>query len=400
MAETASSPASRQTPVPGSGATPFLRARVRRHPEVRARLEEAEERLSKFAARSRLSRGRAVPEPPDDMRTAFQRDRDRIIHSKAFRRLKHKTQVFIAPVGDHYRTRLTHTIEVVQVARSIARALNLNEDLTEAIALGHDLGHTAFGHAGEEALAEVLPGGFRHNEQSVRVVEVLEKDGRGLNLTWEVRDGILKHSKVRESISAEAWGIAETLEGQVVKVADSLAYLAHDLDDARRAGILAHTPLPRRFVEALGERTSQMIDAMIADVVDYNWRVAEGAGSHWREAVGNGVAIAPSPAMLEVLDSLREFMFRNVYRDSIAQRDVPKARFVLHTLFKHYLRHPELLPSELRANPRREPLERLVADHVAGMTDRYALSEFERLFIPRAWSGMMDVPSGGDGDER
>jgi dGTPase len=362
------------------------RLQVRRHPEVRTRLEEAEDRLSPFAARSRASRGRERAEPLDPLRTAFQRDRDRIIHSKAFRRLKHKTQVFIAPLGDHYRTRLTHTVEVVQVARSIARALNLNEDLTEAIALGHDLGHTPFGHAGEEALAEVLPGGFRHNEQSVRVVEVLEKSGQGLNLTWEVRDGILRHSKVRESIAAEAWGIAATLEGQVVKVADSLAYLAHDLDDARRAGLLRRRRLPSRFERLLGSRTSQMIDVMVSDVVDYNWRVAEGRGDDWRAAVGNGVAVAPSPELLPLLDELREFMFRNVYRDSEAQRDVPKARFVLHTLYDYYSRHPEELPSEPAQNPRGEPLERLVADHFASMTDRYALAEFERLFLPRAWS--------------
>src|SRR5262250_2763028 len=205
--------------------------------------------LATWAAKSSESKGRVVPEEPDPVRTVYQVDRDRILHSKAFRRLKHKTQVFIAPVGDHYRTRLTHTMEVMQVARSIGRGLNLNEDLTEAIALGHDLGHTPFGHAGEYALGTCLSTGFRHNEQSVRVVEVLEKDGKGLNLTQEVRDGILRHSKLRESIAAEGWGIANTLEGQIVKIGDSLAYLNHDIDDSIRAGVISVNDLPRRANE-------------------------------------------------------------------------------------------------------------------------------------------------------
>src|SRR5919197_304113 len=263
---------------------------ARSHPEVRARTEEREELLSKFATKSRESADRDQPEPPDPMRTAYQIDRDRIIHCKAFRRLKHKTQVFIAPVGDHYRTRLTHTMEVMQVARSIARGLNLNEDLTEAIALGHDLGHTPFGHAGEYALGACLPGGFRHNEQSVRVVEVLEKDGKGLNLTQEVRDGILKHSKLRESIAAEGWGIARTLEGQIVKIADSLAYLNHDIDDAIRAGVISVADLPTRANELLGVTSGSRITAFVTDVVDYNWRVATGDGRIWQEAVGHRVA--------------------------------------------------------------------------------------------------------------
>ena len=255
------------------------------------------------------------------MRTAYQVDRDRIIHSKAFRRLKHKTQVFIAPVGDHYRTRLTHTMEVMQVARSIARGLNLNEDLTEAIALGHDLGHTPFGHAGEYALGACLPGGFRHNEQSVRVVEYLEKDGKGLNLTREVRDGILRHSKLRESIAAEGWGIANTLEGQIVKIADSLAYLNHDIDDAIRAGVIGVDNLPARANEVFGTTSGSRITAFVTDVVDYNWRVAIGEGQTWRDAVGNGVAIGMSPEVLAVDDELREFMFSNVYTDSAAKEE-------------------------------------------------------------------------------
>src|SRR5919198_1887113 len=275
---------------------------ARAHAQVRQRTEEREEHLSKFAARSRESPDRDHPEDPDPMRSAYQIDRDCIIHSKAFRRLKHKTQVFIAPVGDHSRTRLTHTMEVMQVARSIARGLNLNEDLTEAIALAHDLGHTPFGHAGEYALGACLEGGFRHNEQSVRVVEVLEKDGKGLNLTREVRDGILRHSKLRESIAAEGWGIASTLEGQIVKIADSLAYLNHDIDDALRAGVISIDDIPRAPCEAFGTTSGSRITAFVTDVVDYNWRVATGDARTWQEAVGNGIAVGMSPEVLATVD--------------------------------------------------------------------------------------------------
>lgn len=359
---------------------------ARSHPEVRQRTEDREELLSKFAARSRESPDRDRPEEPDLMRTAYQIDRDRIIHSKAFRRLKHKTQVFIAPVGDHYRTRLTHTMEVMQVARSIARGLNLNEDLAEAIALGHDLGHTPFGHAGEYALGSCLPGGFRHNEQSVRVVELLEKDGRGLNLTREVRDGILKHSKLRESIAAEGWGIASTLEGQIVKIADSLAYLNHDIDDAVRAAVISVGALPRRANEVFGTTSGSRITAFVTDVVDYNWRVAIGEGQSWHDAVGNGVAIGMSPEVLEVVDELREFMFSKVYTDSAAKEDDPKTHFVVRRLFDYFCEHPEDLPVEWRTNPRNEPIERRVADYIAGMTDRYAIQVFERFYIPGPWA--------------
>ena len=351
---------------------------ARQHSEVRRRTEEREEQLSRFAARSRESADRDHPEPPDPMRTAFQVDRDRIIHSKAFRRLKHKTQVFIAPLGDHYRTRLTHTMEVMQVARSIARGLNLNEDLTEAIALGHDLGHTPFGHAGEYALGTCLPGGFRHNEQSVRVVEVVEKEGRGLNLTEEVRDGILKHSKLRESIAAEGWGIAHTLEGQIVKVADSLAYLNHDIDDAVRAGVISIRDLPEHANQVFGTTSGSRITAFVTDVVDYNWRVATGEGRHWSDAVGNGIAIGMSPPALAVVDELREFMFSNVYTDSAAKEDDPKTHFIVHKLFEYFCEHPADLPEEWLANPRHESNERRVADYIAGMTDRYALTEHAR----------------------
>jgi dGTPase len=359
---------------------------ARSHPEVRQRTEEREELLSQFAARSRESADRDFPEEADPMRTAYQIDRDRVIHSKAFRRLKHKTQVFIAPVGDHYRTRLTHTMEVMQVARSIARGLNLNEDLTEAIALGHDLGHTPFGHAGEYALGECLSTGFRHNEQSVRVVELLEKDGRGLNLTQEVRDGILKHSKLRESISAEGWGIAQTLEGQIVKIADSLAYLNHDIDDAIRAGVISVDRLPQRANQVFGTTSGSRITAFVTDVVDFNWRVALGEGKTWQEATGNGVAIGMSPPVLEVVDELREFMFSRVYTDSAAKEDDPKTHFIVSKLFEYLCAHPDDMPDEWRANPRNEPTERRVADYIAGMTDRYAIQVFERFYVPGPWA--------------
>jgi dGTPase len=358
----------------------------RDHPEVRIRLEELEDRtLSRFAARSVDASGRRWPQEDDPLRTAYQRDRDRVIHCKAFRRLKHKTQVFIAPKGDHYRTRLTHTMEVTQVARTIARALSLNEDLTEATGLAHDLGHTPFGHAGEDAMAEIL-GHFRHNEQSVRVVEYLEREGRGLNLAEQVRDGVLRHSKLRESVAAEGWGVASTLEGQIVKLADSIAYLAHDIDDALRAGVITEEQIPGEFVDAFGTTTGQRIEALVSDIVDYNWRVATGDGATWRDAVGNGIAIAISPPTLELFNGLREFMFSNVYTASDAKVDNPKTVFVIHALFEHFCRNPEQMPAEFQDNPRDEPLERRVADYIAGMTDRYAVKTFEQVFVPREWA--------------
>jgi dGTPase len=277
-------------------------------------------------------------------------------------------------------------MEVMQVARSIARGLNLNEDLTEAIALGHDLGHTPFGHAGEFALGNCLSTGFRHNEQSVRVVEYLEKDGRGLNLTPEVRDGILKHSKLRESIAAEGWGIARTLEGQIVKIADSLAYLNHDIDDAIRAGVISVSDLPRRANEAFGTTSGSRNPAFVTDVVDFNWRVATGEASSWQQAVGNGLAIGMSPPVLDVVDELREFMFSRVYTDSAAKEDDPKTHFIVHRLFDYFCEHPDDLPDEWRHNPRGEPNERRVADYIAGMTDRYAIQVFERYYVPGPWA--------------
>jgi len=331
---------------------------------VRRRLEERERLLSPFAAKGAESRGRERPLAPSPVRTEFQRDRDRIIHSKAFRRLKHKTQVFIAPSGDHYVTRLTHTLETAQIARTIARALNLNEDLTEAIGLGHDLGHTPFGHAGEHALAELLPEGFRHNEQSLRVVEKLELGGQGLNLTWEVREGILKHSKARDDILAEGWGTASTLEGQIVKLADSVAYLNHDIADAIRAGLLREEDLPRRTREVLGTNHAERINALVLDIVDTSW-AATG-----EEARGDTPRIGMSEGAADATNELRNFMFERVYEMEGQQAEAARAREVVRFLFDYYLAHAEALTSDFtRLN---DPLVRRVADYIAGMTDRFA----------------------------
>ncbi len=346
---------------------------------VRERLEKDEERLSPLAARSRLSRGRAVSEEESPWRLSFQRDRDRILHCKAFRRLKHKTQVFVAPAGDHYRTRLTHTLEVAQIARTIARALKLNEDLTEAIALGHDLGHTPFGHAGEEALNGLMPGGFRHTEQSLRVVEVLEKSGRGLNLTWEVREGILHHSKVRESIAADVGGVSTTLEGQIVRVADSVAYVNHDLEDALRAEVIRESDIPRTVVDNLGSTGRERVNAMVVDIITNCWPVAEGRLPPQEDPAG--LVIRPSLTMLSYIDALREFLFRRVYLSGFARREATKATYLIRELFNYYLAHPAALPADLNGLPG-ESTERRICDHIASMTDRYALSTFKELFVP------------------
>jgi dGTPase len=336
---------------------------------VRKRLEERERQLSPFAAKSFESH-RERPEEPSWARTEFQRDRDRILHSKAFRRLKHKTQVFIAPADDHYVTRLTHTLETSQIARTIARALDLNEDLTEAIGLGHDLGHTPFGHAGERALAELLPEGFRHNEQSLRVVEKLELGGRGLNLTWEVREGILKHSKTREDILAEGWGTSSTLEGQIVKLADSVAYLNHDIADAIRAGLLGEDDLPRRAREVLGTSHSQRIDALVRDIVETSW-AATGEGG------GDAPRIGMSEEAATATNELRDFMFENVYEWEGQQVDAARAQRIVHLLFEYFLAHPEALTSDFTRPD--DPLVRRVADYIAGMTDHFALRTAEEL---------------------
>lgn len=317
--------------------------------------------LSPLACRSVDSRGRVRSEEHCQVRTPFQRDRDRIIHSKSFRRLKHKTQVFIIPEGDHYRTRLTHTLEVAQIARTVARALRLNEDLTEAIALGHDLGHTPFGHAGEQALDEVVTGGFKHNRQSLRVVEELEGAG-GLNLTWEVRDGILNHTGPMTPI---------TLEGQVVKIADRVAYINHDIDDALRGGILELVQMPEHCLNLLGWEHSQRINSMIMDLIHSN----QGAES-----------IRMSPGVQRATDDLRNFLFRHVYIGSEAKREEQKARHVVQYLFRHLHDNPTMMPAEYQRRAGQIGIERAVCDYIAGMTDRYAIAQFEKLFIPRAFS--------------
>lgn len=334
-------------------------------------IEAAEHRvLSARAAFSDATRGRERPLPDDEFRTCFQRDRDRIIHCKAFRRLSHKTQVFLAPEGDHYRTRLTHTLEVAQISRSVARALGLNEDLTEAIALGHDLGHTPFGHTGEQALDEALqavasrypgaPASYEHNRQSLRIVERLEYEGKGLNLTWEVRDGILGHT---------GGHAPATLEGQVVRVCDRVAYVNHDIDDAARAGVLDEAQLPADAVAVLGPHHGARITTMVTDLI---------------ASSSEGDAIVMSPMVWDAMMALREFLFENVYLSHRAKREEPRAARVVQMLFTHFLEHPDQLPDEFSVGEESDLVQRVV-DYVAGMTDRYAIREFERLFIPKKW---------------
>lgn len=314
--------------------------------------------LSPHAMRSVDSRGRERPVTPCDVRTAYQRDRDRIIHCKGFRRLKFKTQVFLAPKGDHYRTRLTHTLEVSQVARTLARALHLNEDLTEAIALGHDLGHTPFGHIGEKTLDRLVPGGFKHNVQSLRMVDVLEKDGAGLNLTWEVRDGIRNHSGEDEPA---------TLEGWCVRRADRIAYINHDIDDAIRGGILKPFELPRRSVEVLGDTHSKRINTMILDTVQ------KSRGQPY---------VRMSEEVLAASDELRAFLFERVYNDSWRAQEEKRCDFVLTSLFAHYCENPTQMPAEYVQIVYREGVDRAVCDFLACMTDRYATDDFKALFVP------------------
>ena len=341
---------------------------------IRQLSEEREESLSPYAVKSKLSQGRLRYEEPCPIRTAFQRDRDRIIHCKTFRRLKHKTQVFIAPLGDHYVTRLTHTLEVSQIARTIARALNLNEDLTEAIALGHDLGHTPFGHIGEDVLNELYHQGFRHNEQSLRVVDLLENNGQGLNLNWEVRDGILNHSKSRGDILGEGWGKVNTLEGEVGKIADIVAYINHDIGDAIRAGIITERDLPLSAVELLGISHSQRINTMVGDIIDHSW-AARGCD----RIIIDNPTINMSSQILEATGILREFLFERVYNVHSAQEEARRAREVIFRLYQHFKEHEDKLPPEYRAYS--DDTERRVVDYIAGMTDQYALrlaEEFER----------------------
>lgn len=332
--------------------------------------EHEKQYLSPYGSKSRKSKGRKRKESPCPLRTEFQRDRDRIIHSKGFRRLKHKTQVFIAPFGDHYRTRLTHTLEVSQIARTISRALRLNEDLTEAVALGHDLGHTPFGHTGEDALNDVHPGGFRHAQQSLRMVEKLEGEG-GLNLTWEVRDGILNHSQEKEKILSPKSGThPHTLEAEVVKIADPFAYVNHDIDDALRAGIIRENNLPQETIEVLGSTNRKRIDTLVQDVVDQSW---------------DSPHLTMSQRILSAINQLRDFMYEEVYTSPILAQEVKKAYRVVTDLYQFYLDHVDLFPSSLKTNIKREGRERIAVDYIAGMTDQYALSLYRDYFLPQGW---------------
>ena len=330
---------------------------------VREKLEAWEhEYLCEYASFSDQSEGRDKEEPMCDVRTIYQRDRDRILHCKSFRRLKQKTQVFLSPEGDHYRTRLTHTLEVSQTARTIARALRLNEDLTEAIALGHDLGHTPFGHAGERALNEVCTKGFKHNEQSIRVVERLEKKGQGLNLTVEVRDGILNHKTT---------GNPQTLEGKIVQIADKIAYINHDIDDAMRGGILLEEDLPKACTDILGNRTRDRLNTIIHDVIANSEGKAD---------------IICSDRIRQAMTKLRSFLFDAVYTNPVAKGEESKAKRMLQELFHFYNSHPEMLPEEyFTMVDMGEDREQVVCDYIAGMTDNYAVLKFQEAFEPSGW---------------
>ncbi len=339
---------------------------------IREDLEKIEEKiLSPKACLSSRSRGRDRAEAPHAIRTAFQRDRDRIIHSKSFRRLKHKTQVFLSPFGDHYRTRLTHCLEVSQIARTIARALRLNEDLTEAIALGHDLGHTPFGHAGEETIDKLVPGGFHHAEQSLRVVEKLEYEGKGLNLCFEVRDGILKHSKGRGIIlDDDPIDMPLTLEGQIVRVSDVIAYVNHDADDAIRAGIIGNDDIPAGLVRTLGKWPANRVDRMVLDVVEASLAVRL-------------ERIAMSDRIMKAMVDLRDFLYEKVYFNPVAREELRKTEKILRELFAYMCEHPEGLVKDYPAG---DALEIRVGDFLAGMTDRYAFQLYEGIFLPKSWS--------------
>ena len=319
--------------------------------------------LSEYAAYSDETKGRRIKESLCDIRTEYQRDRDRILHSKSFRRLKHKTQVFLSPEGDHYRTRLTHTLEVSQIARTIAKGLFLNEDLTEAIALGHDLGHTPFGHAGERALDQVCPYGFSHHEQSIRVVELLEKGGRGLNLTEEVRDGIRNHQTAGNPV---------TLEGKIVRISDKIAYINHDIDDALRAGIIHESDIPEEFCDILGHTKTERINTLVHDAIKNNF------GKH---------DIVLSSDVYDALYGLRSFLFQKVYTNPVAKGQEEKAMELVAQLYEYYLKHFERLPSEYVAlvEQKAEKKERVVCDYVAGMTDNYAIRIYTDCFIPAVW---------------
>ncbi|MDD6199805.1 MAG: deoxyguanosinetriphosphate triphosphohydrolase [Firmicutes bacterium] len=331
---------------------------------VREELERQEHgRLNPLASFADQSKGRPRPEAEreEDVRTCYQRDIDRIVHSKSFRRLMHKTQVFLRPEGDHYRTRMTHTLEVMRIAGTISRALGLNEDLAEAIAMGHDLGHTPFGHAGEDALSKCLGKPFRHNEQSLRVVDLLERDGAGLNLTHEVRDGILCHT-------GDPW--PSTLEGMVVRRSDQIAYVNHDIDDAIRAGILSNDDIPASISCVLGQTHSQRINTLVCDAI----RASREAG-----------AVCLSPVVDQALRDLRSFMFDRVYRNPVAKGEESKAKDMLSRMFEYYVNHPEALPEDFQPQLSFDGMERTVCDYIAGMTDNYAVDKFTQIFIPAGW---------------
>lgn len=321
------------------------------------------EHLSEYAAFSADSRGRNIQEEECDIRTVYQRDRDRILHCKSFRRLKHKTQVFLSPEGDHYRTRLTHTLEVAQIGRTIARALRMNEDLTEAIALGHDLGHTPFGHCGERILNNLSPSGFRHNEQSIRIVELLEKDGAGLNLTWEVRDGILNHCTD---------GSPSTLEGQIIRLADKIAYINHDIDDAIRGQIMCEEDIPKAYSDVLGRSTKERLNRLIHDIIIESDQKPQ---------------VVMSVEVNQAMTDLRKFMFKSVYTNPAAKSEEVKASKMLEEMYHHFISHYDEIPESfrLRGEKRCENWDRVVCDYIAGMSDQYAINVFAGIFIPVAW---------------
>ncbi len=332
---------------------------------IRQQLEQCEHlTLCDKAQFSDATRGRLREEAPteNDMRTCYQRDCDRILHSKSFRRLMHKTQVFLQPEGDHYRTRMTHTLEVARIARTITRALRLNEDLAEAIAFGHDLGHTPFGHAGEVALSEVTGKAFRHNEQSLRVVDLLEKDGQGLNLTYEVRMGILGHSRHSR--------LPETLEGQIVRKSDQIAYINHDIDDAMRAGILTNADIPREISAVLGDTHRDRINSLVTNMVMHTLRTGR---------------LGMDETVDQTMEALRNFMFERVYKNPVAKGEESKAQHILQELYFYYIKNPNKLPPDFRPQLDFDGMERVVCDYIAGMTDKYAMYKFDELFIPMAW---------------
>jgi dGTPase len=338
---------------------------------IREKLERIEgETLSEKACLSSKTKGRVRPEKPHLFRTAFQRDRDRIIHCKSFRRLKHKTQVFLSPFGDHYRTRLTHTLEVSQIARTIAKALRLNEDLTEAIALGHDIGHTPFGHAGEKVLNDLLPEGFTHYEQSLRVVEYLEYEGKGLNLTSEVREGIFKHSKgMGEILDVETQDKPQTLEGQTVRVSDVIAYVNHDIDDALRAGVIKESDIPSSLMETLGKFHASRIDKMVEDVIT--------------ASLGSGLEkIMMTAEVKQAVSELREFLNERVYYNPHSRRELEKTEKIISDLYAYLLENPE---EYIKSYPEGDSLEKRTGDFIAGMTDRYALRLYDKFFMPLSW---------------